>query len=97
MKEYIRDCECWNIDYHAINSALSTATKILYHHITLEPETTYSKMAVNDQMTNAPTLNSDAKGMTAFEPQDSLSNILITGGGGFMYVLSKRFSCPPLR
>lgn len=97
MKEYIRDCECWNIDYHAINSALSTATKILYHHITLEPETRYSKMAVNDQMTNAPTLNSDAKGMTAFEPQDGLSNILITGGGGFMYVLSKRFSCPPLR
>jgi hypothetical protein len=84
MEEYIRDCESWNINYHAINPAPSRATKISYHHITLEPETTDSKMAVNDQMTNAPTPNSDAKGMTAFEPQDGLSNILITGGGGFM-------------
>ncbi|KAH9879922.1 hypothetical protein J1614_001946 [Plenodomus biglobosus] len=42
------------------------------------------KMLVDDQLTKAPIAKSGAKGITVFEPQDGLRNIMITGGGGFI-------------
>ncbi|KAF1843289.1 NAD(P)-binding protein [Cucurbitaria berberidis CBS 394.84] len=41
-------------------------------------------MLIDDQLTKVPVPTSGAKGMTVFEAQDGLCNILITGGGGFI-------------